>query len=781
MGPRAERGNHARTAFSVIALLLSALPLWAESPPKLAAVDVGLPDGTGDKNLGRTRNGAWTPIVVELDAAEAVSADRYRLQFRSTDSEDMTYSYHVAVPALAPGERRIVLGYLRPGNMSSEFHVTIQNADGKDLPDAHSVTVSRSGGQDVLAPRDYLVLVLGSRLPGLKRALIPARNDKEQPAADPAESLRNLAFLESIDRLPDRWFGYEAVDLVILPTGSEESEKFVGALLEDKSGRREALAEWVRRGGRLVLSVGRNQAMVSRLIEEMGLLRCAVEGTFKRRTLDAMASWVTPQSPRLRQIEAAILHPGLGTQVMVSEAPDPSDERERPIIVQAPCGIGRVLLFAIDLDTDPFTADGFKDGRRAFWVKLLDEMGIHTREEAPSVGPNLPVDEGPERAELGDTLQAGLEEFADVPTVPFGLVALFILLYIVLVGPLDYFVLRKIFKRLEWTWVTFPLIVVAVSVAAYFTAYTIKGDQLRINQVDLVEIDLRTPQVYGTTWTTLFSPRIQSYSLSVAPASAWARAPQSSTPMVTVLESPARSSRLGSQGFFRQPYVYANDAHALNNVSVPVWATRSFTASWRAPFDPEKPPIAASVRILGEKPSGKIVNNLPVRLADAVLFYRGKCYPLKSVLPADEPYLYPGQECRIDQLFSPGVRPQDVKDWLEPNELPPGEEPGRTAAPLMKALLFHEAGGKDRGPNSGLRALDQSWRLRESPRLRGGVDAPDRDEIILVARAGPRTGAADKLLGESLAATRLDLQPSLTGYLTQETFVRVYIPIVRSP
>jgi hypothetical protein len=761
-----------------LALLGVALPLRAEALPKLAAVRVGLPDGGGDKSVGRTRNGAWAPVAVELEADEPVADNRYRLRFRSTDSEDMAYTYTVPVPGLARGERRTVLGYLRPGNLSSDFHVTLQAADGAEVPGAPTVTVPRSGGQEVLAPRDYLIVVLGARPPGLKRTLTPVKGDKEQPVDDPEEPVRNLAFLESVERLPDRWFGYEAADLIILPTGSD---KFVTDLLEDQSGRREALAEWVRRGGRLVISVGRNHQAAAKLLEKMALLRCGVEGTKPRSSLDGLAAWFAPQTPRLRRVEIAVLKPGPGTQVLASEAPGTEaggDRQERPVVVQAACGVGQVLLVAFDLDTGPFTESPFSASRRPFWIKLLEQMGIHTPEAAPA-GPPAPADERPENAELADTFQAGLEEFAEVPTVPFGLVALFILVYIILVGPLDYFIIKKVFKRLEWTWVTFPVLVIAVSALAYFTAYSIKGEDLRVNEVDLVEIDLRTQQVYGTTWATLFSPRIQNYSLTVGPAPEWAKAPPSPTAMVTVLESPARASRLGSQALFRRPYSYAEDAHGMEKVPVPVWATRSFTASWRAPFNPDQPPVAASLRVLGEKPSGTVTNNLPVRLADATLFYKGKAYPLKDVLPAGDPYLYPGQEVRLDQLFSPAVRPLDLKDWLDADPAA-GDGSTRSAAPLMKALLFHEAAGKERGPNSGLRRLDQSWRLREPPRPRLGVEAPERDEVILVARAGPRAGTADKLTAESFAPARLKMEPALTGYLTQETFVRVYIPLDRA-
>ncbi|MFN7135861.1 MAG: hypothetical protein ACK4N5_27600, partial [Myxococcales bacterium] len=72
--------------------------------------------------------------------------------------------------------------------------------------------------------------------------------------------------------------------------------------------------------------------------------------------------------------------------------------------------------------------------------------------------------------DLAGGLRDRLEEFPGVSNLSFGWVALFILFYILLVGPLDYLFLSKVVKRLEWTWLTFPTLVLLVSLAAYFTA-----------------------------------------------------------------------------------------------------------------------------------------------------------------------------------------------------------------------------------------------------------------------------------------------------------------------
>src|SRR5204862_2295257 len=120
--------------------------------------------------------------------------------------------------------------------------------------------------------------------------------------------------------------------------------------------------------------------------------------------------------------------------------------------------------------------------------------------------------------ELASSLRTNLEQFPDVSNISFGWVALFIFIYILVVGPLDYFFLKKVVKRLELTWITFPTVVLIVSTVSYFTAYALKGNDLLINKADLVDIDLNSQTAYGHTWFTLFSPRIQHYTVGIEPA-----------------------------------------------------------------------------------------------------------------------------------------------------------------------------------------------------------------------------------------------------------------------
>ena len=45
---------------------------------------------------------------------------------------------------------------------------------------------------------------------------------------------------------------------------------------------------------------------------------------------------------------------------------------------------------------------------------------------------------------------------------------------------------------MELTWITFPTIVVTVSLLAYYAAYVVKGTDLRVNKIDVVDIDLES-------------------------------------------------------------------------------------------------------------------------------------------------------------------------------------------------------------------------------------------------------------------------------------------------
>ena len=147
-----------------------------------------------------------------------------------------------------------------------------------------------------------------------------------------------------------------------------------------------------------------------------------------------------------------------------------------PLVVRGTHGFGRVTLIALDVDQKPFS--DWVD-RSLFWVRAIDLK--RPRGDQDGGGPNMGG--GPRFyqygvSDLSSQLRVALEQFPGVKLIPFGWVAFFIFLYILLIGPGDYFFLKKVLKRMELTWITFPTIVVTVSLVAYYAAYILKGNDL---------------------------------------------------------------------------------------------------------------------------------------------------------------------------------------------------------------------------------------------------------------------------------------------------------------
>src|SRR5262249_19157588 len=150
---------------------------------------------------------------------------------------------------------------------------------------------------------------------------------------------------------------------------------------------------WVRRGGRLVISAsaaGHAQDRAA-LLEKLGLLDCALlpgEVLDWPGGLGAVSGWVVSgpgggkpldfRPGRDGKLETAVLQIGTKPERRVDvlvEQVNPAKGAAagpRPLIVQGPSGLGRVLLTAFDLDAAPFTD---WEGREAFFRRLHQAVG----------------------------------------------------------------------------------------------------------------------------------------------------------------------------------------------------------------------------------------------------------------------------------------------------------------------------------------------------------------------------------------------------------------------
>lgn len=758
---------------------------------RIDAIRVGFPAGIQqDANRGDWeaaplfKVGFWTPVYIDLTAgAQGFQRDEAVVVVEATDGDGLPTQFTVAVPPLQPNEPCTVLAYTRPGNLQHDLTISVQNrANGQNL-----CRPEQKNARDLigLTAQQLLYVSIGARLAGLRAAI---RRDEQRP--DRNQDLEKLAYFDTIQPLPELWFAYSPVDLVILNTSNREQ---VLALLDDKDERiqrkLQALAEWVRQGGKLVVCAGRNRDVVAKLPEIEPLLPVRLDGSVQ--VAEVRASWQTgvggerfadvinpPRDgqPAPLEITRLVFKPQRHGAPLMTAPPD------HLLAVESAVGLGRVIVLAFDaeqLTAWPRQAD--------FWERLLTDANPQRQFRPGSEDANYWTLTG-RFVEQSNNLLGGLvtnlETFDDVPVISFGWVALFILVYILIVGPLDYLFLKVILNRLELTWITFPVVVALVSGLAYFTAYWLKGSDLKINKVDVVDIDLANQQVYGTSWFTLFSPRIYHYTLGLEPSPDWGvvadgeRGPNVMMTWLAREEDPF--GRRESHGLFRRAYEYDVNASGLRGVPIQVWSEKSFLARWHAALDPARPLLTAQLERRGLRApvpvAGQITSHLPLELADAVLITGAgggragpQCFRLGRLVPGTpmpigenlEAVDWAGNRANIDGPLHPRF--------------------GGPTADLVREMMFHDLLNTTVS-NAPVRYLDESWRLQHEPEvvmIYGKAEIPD-------GTAGTQGLTAEAASLHPHSPTRLWLgdlpgpgktRPELAGTLKQSTYVRILLRV----
>jgi len=317
--------------------------------------------------------------------------------------------------------------------------------------------------------------------------------------------------------------------------------------------------------------------------------------------------------------------------------------------------------------------------------------------------------------------------------VPFFFVALLVLGYILLIGPVDYFLVKSVLKRMELTWITFPAIVIIVSLAAYWFAYWIKGDKLRVNQVELVDFDASSGQVRGVFWSHVFSPRSDAYHFALAPAAPGG--PRIDDPDVQLSWMGRETDLLGGaymaspgSSYFGRPYEITPDLREIDGARISMWSTKSILGRWSGRSDP---PLSTQLREVADQMlDGHITNDLSVQLGRARLLYDRWVYDLRNIDP--------GQT--IDLASFAG--PQSITTWFgAQTNVDYYSTQARDVSNLIQQMSFAralaDAGGTDIGPNRYQSTCDLSPMLTTGRAvLIAQVDATQSTRLVRKNAAG---------------------------------------------
>jgi len=662
--------------------------------PEVENVRVGFDASISALKASNTfKIGTWTPVWVQLRGGNERFSGFMDVIVGDDDGTPTTFRMAVEVGA---NQSQRFTAYARPGSREPEFTIRLLDQNGRRVGGASQASAMPTPPESIM-PDETMILTMG-RPQGVEMIVeLPGfQNANRGRSRNAGEELVTARIDAQTGFMPARWYGYDAARAIVVDTGDRETIASLDAL------RGQGLVDWVERGGHLVVAVGANwQAVRDSVLGP--ILPGLPSGQERVPSLEALDTFAGSNKPITPPGTPAVMVTKLegieqrgGTILSVTS--------NLPLVVRGPYGFGRVTLIALDVDQKPF-ADW--PDRSLFWLRALDLR----RPRVDQLGSGSQFGGGGAQfyqsgfTDVSSQLRVALEQFPGVKLIPFGWVAFFIFLYILLIGPGDYFFLKKVLKRMELTWITFPTIVVTVSLVAYYAAYMLKGNDLLVNKVDVVDIDQAAGLARGNTWISLFSPQNRDYTIRTIPTpldhdpppaieaggsgdpprvpagtevvTTWFSAPENQ--FGAMGSSSRRFSFVGS-GYTYQP---TGGVELLENVRIPIWSTKCITSRW---FGPAAPLVDSELQPAGaDRLNGTVTNRQDIPLEDAILAFGKQVYLLGT--------LAPGATIRVELTSD---KSRNLSGYLKdkqknvPNQ-PYNREPRVDRGDLMLAVMFHDS------------------------------------------------------------------------------------------
>lgn len=667
----------------------------AEAGPTIERIQVGFGEGGGLKIA------TWTPVWAHLRGGTAPFSGI--LEIAAPDDQGMPTVMRAPVK-LPAGQALVVQSLIRAGIPKAEIELRLVDKSGRALTRPVIYKPSAEIGWNA-----QLVLRVGPAS-GLEGVV-------DLPKFAGVDTSDRLVGFAPLDDWPADPLGFDAASAIAL---SSEDSRVIAAL---RDGGAEVLRTWVARGGHLVISMGARWSEVVPLLGD--LLPARPVGMLSLTDVGAIETLAGSVSPPLRgPTNITKLEANEGDRHVVLAIAQGS-----PLVVRKSYGFGRVTLTGIDLANGPVANWA---NRTLIWDKLMDLRGrMHdvTAQVSDTRGALIEA----ERGEIASRIHRGLEQFPSVVLIPFGWVAFLIFVYLILIGPIDYFFLKRIVRRMELTWLTFPAIVLASTLGVYAAAYSLKGSSPRVNKLDLLDFDQTTELVRGTSWWTYYSVANRDIGNSLQPlppdlrtATAWQPDPTRTATWFAHGEPVLVGLGQVALGTRRASYEPPGAVERLEGVRVPIWSTRSFTGRWWGRAKGVRV-IEADLRVVaGDRITGSIRNLLDQPMKKAQLFYGRNVYDLGTIRPRGIARVDFSKAESIARSLGRVLQRSDRR--LDAGESTSQPESAVTSADLLRAALFHDALGSraDAYPNRVLAGLDLTAQAVElsRPMLIGEVDAP---------------------------------------------------------
>lgn len=225
-----------------------------------------------------------------------------------------------------------------------------------------------------------------------------------------------------------------------------------------------------------------------------------------------------------------------------------------PLAVIAHRGRGQITVLTFAPELEPFR--GWKNAPY-FWAKMINIPPEVLANENVNRYPGRPV----------DGVFGAMIDSKQVRKLPVGWLLLLLVGYLVVIGPLDQYWLKKLNKQML-TWITFPAYVAFFSLLIYFIGYKLRAGETEWNELHIVDVmphgegaDLR-----GRSFGSIYSPVNARYSFG------------SDLPFSTL-----RGEFSGNFGGGQEASRATVEQRATGfqaSAPVPVWTSQMFVGDW---------------------------------------------------------------------------------------------------------------------------------------------------------------------------------------------------------
>jgi hypothetical protein len=523
---------------------------------------------------GHVRVGTWSAI--EVDVANDGPALTGELRLASDQSTSSSYAALVDLPT---GSRKRFVLYAQPSVFGRDLAVALV-ADGRTVATT-KVPIS------VHDPYQSVIGVVAEEPGPVVSALTGA-------LADPRLAAPAIIGLSPAD-LPSRVEAWSGIDRLVwqdVDTSLLQPEQLA------------ALRTWLGLGGRLVILGGTTGASTLGSLPDE-LLPFRPDGT-----IDASAADVEALVGGTVDVASSV--PALAGTLIEGTVLGRSGDQV--IAAERAIGQGRTTIIGVDP-----TGEGIAGTptAQALWRRALP-LG-----NGAVVNPLALQDDSQIVAALNNLPAVGLPPLEQ-------LVALLVA-YIVLIGPINYLVLRRLDRR-EWAWVTMPLLIAIFSVGAFGLGRLLKGSDAIVNTIAVVRGAAGADSGLGQVYVGVFSPSRRSFDVSIAGGA--------------LLSNPISSQQ---QGTATPLDIVLGDPAQVRGYAVGFGSLRGFRAEAALPV----PLVEADLELRDGRLQGTITNTSSEAIEDAGVVYGGSIAKLGT--------LAPGATSRLDlqlgtnQMFNSGL------------------------------------------------------------------------------------------------------------------------------